>query len=77
MVMQLEELKNHLTPAQVEGIDEAELTVRLKYIEQVNKTFNEAQSKLEEENDVYIDVSTRMKFTSIYFEVKSLIARQK
>ena len=33
MVMQLEELKNHLTPAQVEGMDEAELTVRLEYID--------------------------------------------
>ena len=73
MVKQLEALKQTLSVTNIEQFDETELTIRLEYIEQVNKSFNDAQSKFEEESNAEIDVDERMNFTNLYFEVCSLL----
>ena len=74
ILKQLEALKQTLSVTNIEQFDETELTIRLEYIEQVNKSFNDAQSKFEEESNAEIDVDEIMNFTNLYFEVKAAVS---
>ena len=77
IVMQMEALKNNMSPVAMEQMDEAELSVRLDYVENVSTKFDAAQSALEEIGEVEVSIAERMNFTSLYLELKSAITRQK
>ena len=75
MVKQLEALKQTLSVTNIEQFDETELAIRLEYIGRINKSFDDAQSKFEEESNAEIDVDEKMNFTNLYFEVKAAVSR--
>ena len=77
IVMQMEALKNNMSPVAMEQMDEAELSVRLDYVENVSTKFDAVQSALEEIGEVEVSIAERMNFTSLYLELKSAITRQK
>ena len=77
IVKQLEALKETLSPEVLAQLDAAELSVRLQYVTQLNKNFDDTQSILEENDDGSFAVPDRFGFTSLYFEVKAMLDRQK
>ena len=77
MVKQLEDLKDTLSPEPLGRLEAAEVSVRLQYVEQLNTSFDETQSLLEENDDGTIEVPDRFGFTMLYFEVKAMLERQK
>lgn len=74
MVNQLERLKETLTEDKLKGFDGAELSVRLDYVENINKSYDIAQSLLEENDST--ESSDRMSFLSLYFDVKAKLSRK-
>ncbi|XP_046805934.1 uncharacterized protein LOC111684284 [Lucilia cuprina] len=76
MIKQLENLNQTLTPSQLKEYDDAELSVRLSYIEEVNKSYEMAQSIIEENEISELDGTDRMCFVSLYLDVKSKLTRQ-
>ncbi|XP_059225785.1 uncharacterized protein LOC131997922 [Stomoxys calcitrans] len=76
MLKQLGMLKKSLTTAQLSEYDEADLSVRLDYVEQIGASFEEAQSALEEMVTAEMESEERMKFTALYLDVKAKLTRQ-
>lgn len=74
MVRQLEQLNINLTEDKLKGFDEAELSVRLDYVESVNNTFDRSQSFLEQSNST--ETVERMNFVTLYLDVKAKLTRQ-
>ncbi|XP_075158171.1 uncharacterized protein LOC142231448 [Haematobia irritans] len=76
MEKQLESLMRSLTNEQLAEYDSADLSVRLEYVEQINAAFEEAQSVLEELLSVEQEYDVRMRFTSLYLDVKAKLTRR-
>lgn len=76
LLKQLQDLNQMLSAAQLEQYDEAELYVRLEYIEEINKNFGRAQEIIEENECSGSVNNDRTTFTLLYFDVKAKLTRQ-
>lgn len=74
VVKRLEAMKRSLTTEQLGEYDDAEISVRLEYVEQQNNAFDKAQSALINSSAEGEDSS--MAFASLYLDVKAKLTRQ-
>ncbi|XP_075170108.1 uncharacterized protein LOC142242414 [Haematobia irritans] len=73
---QLDKINKRLTNEELQSLDEADLSVRLDYIESLNASFEGSISTLEEAHGDNLDESIRSNFMASYFEVKAKLKRK-
>ncbi|XP_061388720.1 uncharacterized protein LOC133323837, partial [Musca vetustissima] len=61
---------------EINNLDEADLSVRLEYVEKLNQNFEQSVSFLEETSDVDMDDTIRSNFMTSYFEVTAKLKRK-
>lgn len=73
---QLVDINNRLTADELVKLDDADLCVRLDYIESLNSQFERAVSVLEDMGGSDMEDNTRVNFMATYFDVKAKIKRK-
>ncbi|XP_059221526.1 uncharacterized protein LOC131996094 [Stomoxys calcitrans] len=76
MEKQLETLIKSLTSEQLAQYDLADLSVRLDFVDQINASFEDAQSALEEILTVEQEYNGRLRFTTLYLDAKAKLTRR-
>ncbi|XP_073831785.1 uncharacterized protein [Musca autumnalis] len=73
---QIKNINERLSADEVNKLDEADLSVRLDYVESLNQNFEEKVLNMEENSDGDVDDTIRSDFMASYFEVKAKLKRK-
>lgn len=73
---QLININMALNAVQLAQYDDAELSVRLEFVESLNSSFDKAQTILEELDSSVMEGNNRYNFVAIYLEVKAKLTRR-
>ena len=75
MKKQLENLREALAKPEEIKLDDVEVSVRLEYIDDIKRSFEEAQVVIEQHLDDD-DITQRLNFSSTYLDVKATLTQQ-